>query len=194
MRRDFMAQNLHRQLEKMTFETLGDARKRGDEFRVARPSRAPLDLAICTHQFLGRNLICLCSILMSRRALFPSDLCVLRKRRIDHLSDPRQSPRLHDTYRQKTPQAQREFFEAFPFSETLHKCPRSIKSGKAQKNRAFWRRGYGECTGEDSFKQLSRKCRAGLAQRPELTAIADAKKQDHTVEILPRRQRISRRC
>jgi hypothetical protein len=70
---------------------------------------------------------------MSRRALFPSDLCVLRKRRIDHLSDPSQSPRLHDTYRQKTPQGQREFFETFPFSETLYKCPRPIKSGKAQK-------------------------------------------------------------
>jgi len=38
---------------------------------------------------------------MSRRALFPTDSCLLWLRRIDHLLDPRQSPALQEPYRQK---------------------------------------------------------------------------------------------
>ena len=71
-----------------------------------------MDLAICTHRSpWPKSELWFC--LLSRRALFPTDSGVLWVRRIDHLSDPSQSLRLQDSYRQKSPQGQCKSIRAF---------------------------------------------------------------------------------
>jgi hypothetical protein len=102
----------------MTFETLGAAEDRSETFVLRGLDRARLNLVICTHLSLCR-ILCFVSVLCSGGPLFRTDLSVLWLRRIDHLSDRSQSPRLQDRYRQKTPQGQCESIWAFSFSEKL---------------------------------------------------------------------------
>lgn len=74
----------------MTFQSLGGTEDCGDAFLFARPPYSSSGLGgVHSPTQWPKSEFWFCP--KSRRALFPSDMCVPWVRRIDHLSDPRQS-------------------------------------------------------------------------------------------------------
>src|SRR6266851_4811127 len=94
----FHGPNLHRPLETMTFKNLCGTEECSEAFLLTRPAYSSSGLG----DLHSPNLAEICVLFPSFVPAGPLSFQRMSSvgRRIDHLSDPSQSRRLHDTYRQ----------------------------------------------------------------------------------------------